>query len=83
MMTPAKYTGPERRDDGLLALQEHIDRRLEEHKAHFDNVIREKVDPMYDYFITARTGAAIIKWVLAVVGSLAGAWVVAKGWIVK
>lgn len=80
----ANYSGPERRGDGMVDLLDHIDARLEQHKRHFDDRIDAlalKVDPMHEYFITAKTGAAIIKWVLAVLGSLGGAWVVMKGWI--
>ena len=94
-MSATRYTGPERRSDGFRDVmekldqkldehREHTDRRLDEIKDHFDSRMTElnaKVDPMHDYFITAKTGAAIIKWVVAVVGALAGGWLVIKGWL--
>lgn len=85
-MTTARYAGPERREDGMLDLRDHIDARLEEHKKHFDeriDTLSLKVDPMHEYFVTAKTGAAIIKWLFAILGSLGGAWVVLKGWLPK
>lgn len=94
-MTTARYIGPERRLDGFHELMDrldqklgehrnHTDARLDEFKEHFDGKLTElsaKVDPMHEYFVTAKTGAAIIKWVVAVIGSLAGAWAYLKGWI--
>lgn len=62
----------------------HTDARLDEIKEHFDSrlgEIKTKVDPMHDYFVTARTGATIIKWLLGIAGGSLTIWATVKGWI--
>lgn len=81
-MSAQRYAGPERREDGDAAILAAI----EGIKNHFDERmtgLEAKVNPMYDYFVTARTGATIVKYVIGVVGSFAAGWVVLKGWLVS
>lgn len=71
------YPGPERRACGpdvcvqLEQLQSHLDTR-------FDALCKQvtalegKVNPMHEYYVTAKTGATIVKW-LAYVGAPAAA----------
>lgn len=50
---------------------------LEEHTLHVDNKFKEqneKINPMHQYFTTAKTNMIAIKWLVGVGGGLITAW---------
>lgn len=80
-MSAARYTGPERREDGHAAVMA----RLDEIQKHFDmrlSDLEAKVAPIHDYWIAARTGVTVIKWVVLVVAPVIGVWATVKGWLI-
>ena len=79
-MSAQRYTGPERREDGhavvlakLEEIKEHLDKRLWE--------LELKVNPMHDYFTTAKTTATIVKYLVIVGVPFVTAWATLKGWL--
>lgn len=80
-MSAARYTGPERREDGHA----EVLARLDEIQKHFDTRLvglEAKVAPIYEYWVTAKTGVTVIKWVVLVVGPIIGMWATIKGWLI-
>lgn len=69
-MTTSKYSGPDRRSGGpdlcqeIEMLREHIDSRFD--------ALESKVNPMHEYYVTAKVGAGVVKW-LAGIGLPVGA----------
>ncbi len=64
----------------------HFDKQLADLKENDIKPLKEKVDPMYKYFITASTNMTAIKWIAGAVGSIGGlaaAWHFIKEFINK
>lgn len=81
-MSSARYSGPERRHDGEAAILA----RLDEIKEHFDErmtSLEAKVNPMHEYFTTAKIGAAILKWALGVSAAIGALWTAFKAGLIK
>lgn len=64
-------------------LQRHFDVAMDRALEHFDKKfddLEAKVNPMHDYFTTAKTNLAIMKWIVGAVGAALAAWQVVKEW---
>lgn len=75
------YRGPERRDQPDI--RDYLDHLIEQQTRHFDAQIadlRDKVDPMHDYFKTAKVNLSILKWLVGVGGGVVAAWHLVKEW---